>query len=780
VSGPQPAAFDLPGLGETLTSPREPKRLDEAALIEGLTDDQRKAVIHRGGPLLIVAGAGSGKTRVLTRRIAHLLATGEARPHEILAITFTNKAADEMRSRVVDLVGPQARSMWVSTFHSACMRMLRASAERLGYTSSFTVYDDSDSKRLFELVMGDLNIDTKKMPVRSVASVISSAKSELLTPSSFEEQISNHDLYGPQKIAVYQRYQARLKAANAMDFDDLLMQTVELLRQHPDVLAAYQERFSHVLVDEYQDTNRAQNELVLLLGAARRNVCVVGDSDQSIYRFRSADIRNILDFEKTFPDATTVVLDQNFRSTEVILNAANAVIANNTGRMDKRLRPNDEDRKGSNIKRYRAEDEYDEARWVATEIRRHQSQDGIGLGGIAVFYRTNAQSRVIELELANAHIPYKVIGGTRFYDRKEIKDAMAYLRVVANPADEVSARRIVNTPKRGIGMTSVTKIGQLSARTGMSFSETFGSVELEATISGKALKGAKELDELLTRLRQEAEVVGTGELVDRVLDASGLRAELEAEQTHESQGRLENLGELVGAAAQYESLEEFLATVALVAAADDLEEGAERVSLMTLHTAKGLEYPAVFMIGLEDGIFPHFSSFDDPEELEEERRLAYVGITRAREHLSMTHAWVRSLWGRTSHNIPSRFLSEVPSDLVTDVGLVAAPRRRNDETWTGGSRSAETPWELPRARSRTEDDEGQVFGRGTPAASQAPASSDAHLLGLVAGDTVVHERWGEGRVLSVKGEGDRATATVRFASVGSKTLMLSMAPLTKP
>ena len=775
MSGSEPTAFDLPGLGPTYTSPREPKRLNEEDLLEGLTEPQRAAVVHRGSPLLIIAGAGSGKTRVLTRRIAHLLATGDARPHEILAITFTNKAADEMRGRVVELVGPPARSMWVSTFHSSCLRMLRASADRLGYQPNFTIYDDTDSKRLFELVMGELNIDTKKLPVRNVAGAISSAKAELQDPASFAESLNPFDIYGDQKALVYERYQARLKAANAMDFDDLLMKTVELFQRHPDVLASYQDRFSHILVDEYQDTNRAQNELVLLLGAAKRNVCVVGDSDQSIYKFRSADIRNILDFERTFPDATTVVLEQNFRSTQNILDAANAVIAHNTGRMKKNLFTTAGE--GPKIKRYRAEDEHDEARWVATEILRHQAR-GVHLADVAVFYRTNAQSRVMEEELVRAQIPYKVIGGTRFYDRKEIKDAMAYLRVMANPADEVSARRIVNTPKRGVGATSVTKLGQLAAILGVSFATTFASRELESALSGKALKGVKELDEVLVTLRQEAETSAPGDLVDRMLDLSGLRAELAAERTHESESRLENLAELVGVAAQYETMEEFLTTVALVAAADDLEEGAERISLMTLHTAKGLEYPVAFMIGLEDGIFPHFSSLEDPEDLEEERRLAYVGITRAREHLSICHAWVRSLWGRTSYNIPSRFLAEIPAELVEDVGQMLAPRRRDDATWTSGSRSQDAPWEFSQARS--DDDAGSsVIGSGTPKAT-APAATNAHLLGIVTGETVIHERWGPGRVLSVKGEGDRSTATVRFGTVGDKTLMLSMAPLSRP
>lgn len=776
MTSSEPVAFDLPGMGSNLTSDRAPRRLDETALVEGLTDAQRAAVLHRGSPLLIIAGAGSGKTRVLTRRIAHLLATGDARPSEILAITFTNKAAGEMRERVADLVGPAARSMWVSTFHSACLRMLRSSADRLGYASNFTVYDDSDSKRLFELVLGELNIDAKKLPARNVASAVSSAKAELQTPAQFAEHVSPFDLYADQKVAVYERYQVRLKAANAMDFDDLLMQTVTLFQQHPEVLLGYQERFAHILVDEYQDTNRAQNEMVLLLGSARRNVCVVGDSDQSIYKFRSADIRNILDFERTFPDAATIVLEENFRSTQNILSAANAVIAHNAGRLEKNLRAASHE-EGPKIKRYRAEDERDEAAWVAGQIQKQQVT-GRRLSEMAVFYRTNAQSRALEWALRDAGINRRVIGGQSFFDRKEVKDALAYLRVVVNPADEISARRIWNTPKRGIGATSAAKIGALAARLSLSYSQVFQAQELESTLTGKALKGAKQLGALLEELRTDMASMTPAELVEAIVERSGLRAELEAEQTHEAQGRLENLAELVGAAGEYDVLDDFLETVSLVAAADDLDPDAEFVSLMTIHTAKGLEYPVVFVVGMEDGIFPHFSSLDDPEDLEEERRLAYVGITRAREHLALTHAWVRNLWGRTSYNVPSRFLNEIPAELVDDVGQQLAPRRRDDATWTRGDRSYESPWEFSQ-ESGESDVASAPIGAGASRPS-APAATNAHLLELVAGETVVHERWGSGTVLSVRGGGDRSTAVVRFASVGEKTLMLSMAPISRP
>jgi len=761
----EPHAEDLPGLADERVDVREQRFADPDELLEGLTEPQRAAVVHRGSPLLVIAGAGSGKTRVLTRRIAHLMATGDAKAFEILAITFTNKAADEMRSRVVDLVGPVANRMWVATFHSACVRILRATATRVGYEPQFTIYDASDSLRLFELVMDDLNIDKKRLPPRSVASVVSQAKAEVLTPEEFSNDVLGAaDPFRRRIGQIYTEYQRRLRAANAMDFDDLLMVTVQLFRNCPDVLESYQERFRYILVDEFQDTNRAQNELVLLLGQRFRNVCVVGDSDQSIYRFRAADIRNILDFETTFPDATTILLEQNFRSTQNILDAANAVISHNTGRKDKRLFTEGE--AGPSIKRYRAEDEHDEAAWIATEIRRLEASEGLSFGDVAIFYRTNAQSRVIEEELVRARIPYKVIGGTRFYDRKEVKDILAYVRLAVNPRDEVSARRIINVPKRGIGATSITKLGEYAARTGLSFGDA-ASDAADAGLTAKALRGATAFAELMGRLRHDAPESPPGVFIERILEETGYRAELEAERTHEAEGRLENLAELVGVAATYETLDDFLNTVALVADSDELGEETSRVSLMTLHIAKGLEYPAVFLIGLEDGIFPHFRSLGDPAELEEERRLAYVGLTRARRHLTVSHAWVRSIWGQTQHNIPSRFLGEIPAELFDDVNSSAAPRLSDPF----GHDDNDSWFERPR------DDGGRVFGAARPLGP--PTSSGAHLLELAAGDRVVHDRWGEGTVLSATGSGDRSTAVVRFAGVGDKTLMLSMAPLKK-
>ncbi len=785
-----------------------------AELLEGLTPPQAAAVAHRGSPLLVVAGAGSGKTRVLTRRIAHLLATGDARPHEILAITFTNKAAGEMRERVAELVGPGASRMVVATFHSACLRMLRANASRIGFDPNFTVYDALDSRRLIELVMADAGIDTKKVAPRAVASMISEAKAKLQSPQDFASVgLGERDPYRRQVAEVYVGYQSRLAQANAMDFDDLLMRTVQMLQDHEDILFGYQDRFRHILIDEFQDTNAVQNRLVALLGAAYRNVCVVGDSDQSIYRFRAADITNILEFERTFPDATTIVLEQNFRSTQNILDAANAVIANNPGRPEKRLFTTDGP--GPLLKRYRAADERDEGMWIANEISRLTRDEGLDPEEIAILYRTNAQSRAIEEELVRAGIPYKMIGGIRFYERREIKDVLAYLRFLVNPTDEVAAKRIINTPKRGIGATSVAALDHAARAAGVPFGEAMIDPTVREAIGGRAKKGLAELAELVDDLRSKLRPTPTldvavddlldlrwseleeaedraagiepgdgasyllpGELVDAIIEASGYRRELEVEGTHESEGRLENLEQLVSDAASYETVEDFLSMVAVVADSDQLGEVTARVSLMTLHIAKGLEYQAVFLIGMEEGVFPHSRSFDsgDPADLEEERRLAYVGITRARRHLTVSHAWSRTQWGQVNDSLPSRFLAEIPDQLIEELGTTRT-RRASRDSWS--TSTSDSSWELPK-RHRDDDEGGTVFGGGRGARPEPPASTGAHLLGLEAGETVVHDRWGEGRILKVSGAGDRATAVVRFPGVGDKTLMLAMAPLKRP
>jgi DNA helicase-2/ATP-dependent DNA helicase PcrA len=791
-------------------------------LLEGLTDPQRASVVHRGGPLLIVAGAGSGKTRVLTRRIAHLIASGDAAPWQILAITFTNKAADEMRQRVADLVGPRARRMWVSTFHSACVRILRAHGDRLGYKGSFTIYDDADSKRLVEIVCRELDLDTKKMSPRSILGQISQAKSKQQGPEEYRAAAVT--IFDRRVADVFDLYQQRMVAANAMDFDDLLLNTVKLFRQHPEILEHYRTRFTHILIDEYQDTNAVQNAFAVLLADEHRNIVVVGDSDQSVYKFRGADISNILDFEKSFPDATVVTLDQNFRSTQTILDAANAVIANNVSRKPKTLWT--DQGAGAQITRYRADDEYDEAAWVAHEVTRLHGDEGLRWGDVAVFYRTNAQSRALEEAMVRGEIPYKVVGGTKFYDRREIKDVMAYLRVLVNPDDEVSWRRIVNVPKRGVGETSVAKLAGWSGQRGLSFGDAVARAE-EAGVSGKAAVALVDLSRLLDWLRQRMalpplvdengdavapgdeeavelleagapaesgnpvdsgamrpETLGPGELVTAVLEGTGYRSELLSDGTIEALGRVENVDELVGVAAEYRTLPEFLEAASLVADSDELEGDGTKVSLMTMHIAKGLEFPAVFLVGMEDGVFPHMRSLGDPVELEEERRLAYVGITRAERHLYLSHAWSRMLFGSTSSNIPSRFLNEIPAELVRDVGGDRGGRSFGSSGRSLGGRDRSDAYD---------DNDGAgtpgrtVFGRGTPGAEgefdasgrrrRAPASSGAELLGLQPGDRVVHGKWGEGTVVETAETGEDAEAVVQFPTVGRKKLLLRMAPV---
>jgi DNA helicase-2/ATP-dependent DNA helicase PcrA len=733
---------------------------DTSPLLVELNAVQARAVTHPGGPLLIVAGAGSGKTRVLTHRIAWLIDQGVS-PFEILAITFTNKAADEMRHRVVDLVGPVAERMWISTFHSACVRILRRDAGRLGYRPGFSIYDQADAVRLTSYVVRDLGLDAKRFPARSVHAAISAAKNDLVDFESYRARAASQS---ERRIAeVYREYQARLLAASAMDFDDLLVVTVVLLESFPDVLAHYQQRFAHVLVDEYQDTNAAQNRLVTLIGSGRRNVTVVGDGDQSIYRFRGADVSNILAFERVFPDATVVALEQNYRSTQTILDAANAVIVNNTRRQPKRLWT---DRRGGEVVvRYQAEDEHDEAAWVASEIRRlHGSRDlggGIrpyGWSDVAVFYRTNAQSRALEEELVRRDIPYKVVGGTRFYDRREVKDVLAYLRAVTNPADEVSLKRIVNVPKRGVGETSMARLDRVASERGVAFAEALADAE-RAGVGGRALAGIRALLDLLDELRSLVARTGPAELIGMVLERTGYLAELQAEDTVEAAGRVENLEELIGAAREAPTLEQFLEDVSLVADADEIDGDESQVLLMTLHTAKGLEFPVVFIAGMEDGVFPHLRSLGEPDELEEERRLAYVGITRARDRLYLTHAWCRNLWGQTQYNPPSRFLAEIPADLVR---VAEGSRRPSSRRGADGLATARE--EIVEAALRR--------SRATPT-----GGTGAEGLGLRAGETVVHAKWGEGVVLEVRGEGDRAEATVRFPGLGDKQLLLHLAPI---
>lgn len=736
--------------------------------LDGLNPIQREAATHSDGPLLIVAGAGSGKTRVLTHRIAYLIEEMRVSPFAILAITFTNKAADEMKNRVGALIGPVASDMWVCTFHSACVRILRRDATRLGYRSGFTIYDQADAVRLTGYILKDFNIDPKKFPPRTVHATISAAKNDLI---GVEQYAGRAQGIFERKIGdVYREYQRRLREANAMDFDDLLYQTVELFRVAPDVLEKYQERFQYVMVDEYQDTNAAQNELVIQLGKDHRNVCVVGDSDQSIYRFRGADIRNILQFEEAYPDSTVIVLEQNYRSTQTILDAANSVIANNALRKPKNLFT--EQVGGELISRYHAEDEHDEARWVVHEMNRLHEHEQYRWADLALFYRANAQSRLIEEQLARMGVPYKVVGGTRFYDRREVKDLLAYVRALVNPSDEVSLRRIINVPKRGVGDTSLGKVEAWAGAHRVNFAEALRHAD-EAGVGGKALAGIRSLLALLDDLWPQPSVEGEqierptpGDLMEAVIARSGYQDELEAERSIEAAGRLENIAELVGNAREYDDIGTFLESVSLVSDSDQLDPDSSEVVLMTLHTAKGLEFPVVFVVGMEDGVFPHLRSLGEPDELEEERRLAYVGITRARERLYLTHAWCRTLWGNTQYNPPSRFLEEIPEDLTNEVKNGSSRRStfgtRSDR---GDGRSIEAARgqmveAAMRRRNRFED-----------------KPQGAAALGLKSGDDVVHGKWGEGVVIEVLGEGADAEAVIRFPSVGEKRLLLGLAPV---
>jgi DNA helicase-2/ATP-dependent DNA helicase PcrA len=1038
-------------------------------LLAGLNPAQHDAVVHPDGPVLVIAGAGSGKTRVLTHRIAHLIRDEHVSPFEILAITFTNKAADEMKHRVAALVGPVAHKMWVSTFHSACVRILRRDAGRLGYPSSFTIYDQADAVRLVGYVLRDLNIDPKKFPPRSVHATISAAKNDHVSVDEFADRAR---VPFEKRIAeVYREYQQRLLRAGAMDFDDLLVNTVALLQRHPDVLEHYRQRFRYVLVDEYQDTNRVQNEFVMLLTQKHRNVFVVGDADQclptgtlvqtpsgavpiesvragdevlatvggrelvpatvtatrpgrwqgrlytlhaggrtmrgtphhvlladarlpaeqwhtlltyrsergwaisygqaysgaseaawvvsvapdrskaivdasalaaerglpfahpgdatvataddawfarlsleldtdprvgelfssldlhrqfpvavhrdhsvgltmhatsggtrvsstsinvddltyldavvkaredarrvghpvdrkaviegevytfqplsqiragmtvliecdgalervavdaveideydglvydlevdlahtyvadgllvhnSIYQFRGADMRNILEFEQTFPDATVILLEQNYRSTQTILDAANAVIANNMSRKPKELWT--DQGTGTPIVRYHADEESDEAQWVARELARLHDDEHHRWGDLAVFYRTNAQSRVLEEYLVRVGIPYKVLGGMKFYDRREVKDALAYLRALVNPVDEVNLKRILNVPKRGIGDSTIGKLDAWANAHGVAFVDALRHVD-EIGVRGPAVKGIQSfvefLDELTPRVGE-----GPGALIEAVLDRSGYLAELQAEHTIEAEGRLENLEELVGVARNFDSIDEFLEQVSLVADTDDLDEDESQVVLMTLHSAKGLEFPVVFLVGMEEGVFPHIRTLGEPEQLEEERRLAYVGITRARERLYLTHAWSRMLHGSTQYNPPSRFLDEIPAALVSEAeGSRSSRSGRSSSSYGWSGRSLGGGAASSAAISARRD---EIVDRAMRPAPPQPSGADR--LGLRVGDDVRHAKWGEGVIIELRGEGDKTEARVNFPGVGEKVLLLSWAPLEK-
>jgi DNA helicase-2/ATP-dependent DNA helicase PcrA len=744
--------------------------VDTDALLAGLNPQQQKAVIHQGAPLLVVAGAGSGKTRVLTRRISYLMAARGVRPYEILAITFTNKAAGEMKERVTDLVGPVAKSMWVSTFHSACVRLLRQEIERLGYSSTFSIYDSADSQKLMSRVMETLNLDPKRYPPRQFQALISNAKNELQTPYQYLSATQNQ--FETIVADVYTMYEKRLQQANALDFDDLIMKTVQVLQQFPETKARFRSRFRHILVDEYQDTNHAQYMLVKELtgtegdGFPLAELCVVGDADQSIYGFRGATIRNILQFEVDYPDAATVLLEQNYRSTQNILNAANAVITQNESRKEKNLWS--EAGSGAPLIGYVAESEYDEAEFVKGEIRSLQDMGHSNPGDTAVFYRTNAQSRIFEEIFMRAAIPYKVVGGLRFYERKEVKDLLAYLRVLANPNDEVSLRRVINFPKRGIGDRALEEVEIFGNAQGISFWHALLRVSEASAVPNKASQSINQFTSMLAALAVLVEAkTKPSVIIEAVLEQSGLLTELEASTDPQDEVRVENLKELVSASMEYEerpfeelgedeeiSLSGFLEKVSLVADADEIPDGEDHggvVTLMTLHTAKGLEFPTVFLTGMEDGIFPHARTLDDPKEIEEERRLAYVGLTRAEKRLYISRAEYRLTFGSPKYNPASRFLDEIPAELIE---------------WKNETRSKSSSGSSGVRRSRV----------ATTAPPRATGKKSSAMV-LEVGQRVSHDTFGLGTVVALAGEGDKSEATVNFGQYGDKRLLLRYAPV---
>ncbi|MBT2455112.1 DNA helicase PcrA [Streptomyces sp. ISL-86] len=803
--------FDVPMSGDAYYRNGAPKPvIDPAALLDGLNAEQRAAVVHAGSPLLIVAGAGSGKTRVLTHRIGHLLAARGVHPGQILAITFTNKAAGEMKERVEGLVGPRANAMWVSTFHSACVRILRRESKRLGFTSSFSIYDAADSKRLMALVCRDLDLDPKRFPPKSFSAKISNLKNELIDDEAFADQAV--DGFEKTVAQAYAMYQARLREANALDFDDIIMTTVHLLQAFPDVAEHYRRRFRHVLVDEYQDTNHAQYTLVReLVGTGYPDLppaelCVVGDADQSIYAFRGATIRNILQFEEDYADATTILLEQNYRSTQTILSAANAVIERNENRRAKNLWT--EAGTGAVITGYVADTEHDEAQFVADEIDRLTDAGDAKAGDVAIFYRTNAQSRVFEEIFIRVGLPYKVVGGVRFYERKEVRDVLAYLRVLANPEDNVPLRRILNVPKRGIGERAEAMIDALAMREKITFPQALRRVDEAFGMAARSTNAVKRFNVLMQELRTIVESgAGPAVVLEAVLERTGYLAELQASTDPQDETRIENLQELAAVALEFEqaraaaaaeapadgtapvvgpgTLSEFLEQVALVADSDQIPDedtdGSGVITLMTLHTAKGLEFPVVFLTGMEDGVFPHMRALGQTKELEEERRLAYVGITRARERLYLTRSSMRSAWGTPSYNPPSRFLEEIPAEYLqwkrTGASQKpAGPMRGSGSGYGsssgggGGKASFGTSPEAFLSSSRT---------KSGPSGFATRRASDKPVITLLVGDRVTHDQFGLGTVMAVAGAGADALATIDFGDDKPKRLLLRYAPVQK-
>lgn len=813
--------------------------IDDA--LQRLNPPQREAVQATDGPLLIMAGAGSGKTRVLTHRIAYLIEKKRVAPWSILAITFTNKAAREMQERVSTLVGSSGRDIWVSTFHSMCVRILRKDIDRIGFNSNFSILDSADQLSVIRGCMKDENIDTKKIEPKAVQAAISAAKNELITPERYEEKVG--DYFQGIVAKIYKMYQKRLKSNNSLDFDDLIMKTIQLFKEVPEALQFYQNKFRYIHVDEYQDTNRAQYMLVRMLADAHHNICVVGDSDQSIYRWRGADISNILNFESDYADAKTILLEQNYRSTSTILNAANAVIANNTGRKSKKLWTDQGE--GSKIALYFGESERDEGYFVTGVIQKNVAGKR-KYRDHAILYRTNAQSRIIEETLIKSDIPYQIVGGIKFYDRKEIKDLLAYLRLISNPDDDISLQRIINVPKRGIGDTTIAKLSAVAVSRGQSMFRVLSNLD-DVDVKGKTKEQLIAFQRMIASLNSSVDELTVTELTEKVLELSEYKLELQREQTLESQSRIENIEEFLSVTQDFEERNEdrtlvaFLTDLALIADIDtmndDEEEGSDQnaVILMTMHSAKGLEFPIVFIVGMEETIFPHSRALTDDDELEEERRLAYVGITRAEEQLYLTSARMRTLFGRTSVNMPSRFLKEIPSELIvsnltqdemgsfagrsgggfgyggrgngSQSGLGYGARNSSSQTGFGfGSRGNTSTANSGYGAGRTGGS--SPFGAGKPTeaggySTTAPAaagrknvtvtsgldaarqasqasSGDQGAASYTAGDKVVHNKWGEGTVIAVKGNGNDTELQIAFpAPTGIKRLLAEFAPIKK-
>lgn len=726
------------------------------SLLDGLNREQQQAVQHTEGPLLILAGAGSGKTKVLTVRIAYLLAQG-VNPYEILAITFTNKAAKEMKSRVEGLVGDVANRIWLSTFHSFCAKFLRFELDNfLGYNSNFTIYDTSDSQVVIKAALKALNLDDKYYPVGAMLSAISDAKNKLMVASDYRKQA--RDFYQQKVADVYEYYERELRKNNALDFDDLLLVAVKLLQSNAAVLDKYSKRFKYVMIDEYQDTNHAQYLLAYLLSSHWKNIAVVGDADQSIYAWRGADIQNILDFEKDYPNCTSIKLEQNYRSTKIILDAANAVIDNNEGRPEKNLWTDKVE--GAKIQHFTAQSEHEEAAFIGDTIVKKHDIHGVPYGDMAILYRTNAQSRVLEEALIKRALPYTMVGGTKFYDRKEIKDVLAYLRVLYNPFDDLSLLRIINVPKRSIGATTVSKLQDYARENGTSLFMTLTQLHLVDTIKGKTKEKLEEFGILIFTLVAEMDDKSVLDILEAILDRTGYLAQLEESTDPQDQARAENIGELLSVAKDFQdtnptgTVEDFLEQVALVNDVDSFEQEESKVTLMTLHAAKGLEFPIVFLGGLEEGLFPHSRTLMNPEEIEEERRLAYVGITRAEKELYISNTTTRTVFGRTSSYLPSRFIDEIPAELVDSL----------------------------RAKRRIPDDIKPTVPRHMSVASRPvtkPIIRNEVIADWKVGDTAIHSKWGNGKVVNVSGEGAGMKLTIEFPTQGVRVVMAKFAPVKK-